>query len=109
MIYSICEYWRYAPGELGDLIHAAPGGFRDQVRGYARDSWCTILLLGDGGPTLEEIWIEEPQGQGRLHPDPSASGAHQHRGQGRRDRDTLPATFQRPMLAPDRFKDFWRD
>jgi len=47
----------------------------------------------------EEIWIEEPQGQGRLHPDPAAQGATSTGDQGRRDRDTLAPAFQRPMLA----------
>src|SRR5262249_18431502 len=37
----------------------------------------------------EEIWIEEPQGRGRLHPDPAARGATSTGDQGRRDRDTL--------------------
>jgi hypothetical protein len=47
----------------------------------------------------EEIWIEEPQGQGRLHPDPSSIGGTNTGGQGRRDRDTLAATFQPPISS----------
>ena len=59
----------------------------------------TILLLGDGGPTLEEIWIEEPQRQGRLHPDPSTPGQPAQGVKGRRYPDTLPAAFQLLQLV----------
>jgi hypothetical protein len=51
----------------------------------------------------KELWIEEPQGQGRLLPRPVLhKGKPTQRGQGRRDRDTLPATFQPPIVLSGR-------
>jgi hypothetical protein len=57
----------------------------------------------------EEIWIEEPQGQGRLHPDPAARGPPAQGIKGGGIVTLRRLRFNDQYWHLDRFAKFWPD